>query len=183
MIATALAIIPGIEKHHEPPHTKAHVRHSPVEPWQTSQGGTGEVAPRHTGNQQLQARSRSQNNRGPQVRLLEDQQRHHTQDKHVWHVRMDKTVEAFLIQRQSTSHIQEQCVLGKLRGLYGQWPERQPTACASDLLAKNGHQHQDKGHERHQERWGCQAPLRAIGDGAHDPQTEQTKTRPRATGA
>ena len=57
-------------------------------------------------------------------------------------------------------------------------PERQPTARASDLLTKNGHQHQDKGHERHQERRGCQAPLDAIGDGAHGPQTEQTQSGP-----
>src|SRR5262245_25228975 len=91
---------------------------------------------------------------------------------------MDKTVKAFTIQRQTTSHIEEQCVLGKLRGLYGQWPKRQPAACASDLPAKNGHQHQDKSHERHQERWGCQAPLHAIGDGAHNPQTEQTTPGP-----
>src|SRR6516165_6131593 len=91
---------------------------------------------------------------------------------------MGKTVKAFLIQRQTTSYIQEQGVLGKLRGLYGQWPERQPTACPSDFLAKNGHQHQDKGHKRHQEHWGCQAPLGTIGDAAHDPQTEQTEPGP-----
>src|SRR4029453_3603579 len=91
---------------------------------------------------------------------------------------MDKTVEAFTIQRQTTSHIEEQCVFGKLRGLYGQWPKRQPTACASNFLAKNGHHHQGKGHECHQERWSCQASVGAIGDGAHAPQTEQTKPSP-----
>ena len=109
---------------------------SPVEPRQTCQGSTGKVAPRHAGNEQLQACRRCQDHRGPQVGLLEHQQGRHGQHKHIRQVGMGKTVDPFLIERQITSHIEYQGILGKLRGLYRQRAEYQPPMRASDLLPK-----------------------------------------------